>query len=60
MFVRPTHLVGNSDVTKGQPGLSTFRPSRTPLLNHLKRFWNSLMAVCAAASRILALLRLRS
>jgi len=42
-----------NDVTKGQPGLSTFRPRRTPLPSHLKSFSNSLMAVCAVASRIL-------
>jgi hypothetical protein len=60
MFVRPPRLVGSYDVTKGQPGLSTFRPHRTPLPSHPKRFWNSLMAVCAVASRTLALRLLRS
>ncbi len=60
MFVRPPHLVGNHDVTKGQPGPSTFHLRRTPLQSHLKSFSNSLMAVCAVASRILALQPLRS
>lgn len=60
MFVRPPHLVGTNDVTKGQPGLSTFRPSRTRLPSHPKRSWNSLTAVCAAASRIPALRLSRS
>ena len=60
MFVRLPRLLGSYDVTKGQPGLLTFRPQRTPLPSHPKRSWNSPTAVCAVVSRTLVLRLLRS